>query len=276
MGRKDEILEYCKKSNRKLTAVDIINALYPGKPQPYINSQITELVQEKKLVREDTRPYTVRALYDGEIVNNVIDYTRTHSSKNKVDIPYPSMDEVEKYLNTWKGLENYTLQESALNKLFLKAFPCNTEIEDVLIKVSTLNDFYSTNIFSVYPVAKHIVSLNIDERLNKGDISLVNDLADVTMENGLKKNFYSFATKYCSHHQPEKYAIYDSYVEKVLKHFRNADGFSIFTDFELKDYTVFSRVLNEFRKFYGLEQYNLKDIDRYLWQLGKAKFPKIY
>ena len=47
---------------------------------------------------------------------------------------------------------------------------------------------------------------------------------------GKQKNFYSFATKYCSHHRPYDYAIYDSYVDKVLRHFRNVDGFSDFTD----------------------------------------------
>ena len=183
---------------------------------------------------------------------------------------------MEKYLSGWNELENYTLQERALNKLFFQTYPHNTEIEDVLVKVSVLNDFYSTQIFSVYPVAKHILNLHIDERLAAGDVTLVNEIASVTMESGVEKHFYSFATKYCSHHQPEKYAIFDSYVEKVLKYFRNVDGFSEFSDFELKDYAIFSRVLDDFREFYDLKQYDLKHLDRYLWQLGKDKFPKKY
>ena len=72
---------------------------------------------------------------------------------------------------------------------------------DILLKVAALNDFYSTNIFSVYPVAKHILSLNIDDRLMTGDVALVSDIQKVTI-NGVEKNFYSFATKYCSHHRP--------------------------------------------------------------------------
>lgn len=276
MGRKEEILEFCKKENRKLTAMDIINALYPGKPQPYINSQITQLVYEKKLIREDTKPYTVHVPSDGEIIGEISNYSRGCREKRRVDVPVPCVEEVEKYLKAWDDLENYTLQERALNKLFFDKYPGNVDIEDVLVKVATLNDFYSTQIFFVYPVAKHIVNLNIDERLKAGDISLVNDIASVTMESGVEKNFYSFATKYCSHHQPLKYAIYDSYVEKVLKYFRNTDGFSEFNDADLKDYSVFSRVLNDFQVFYNLKKYNLKDLDRYLWQLGKDKFPKKY
>lgn len=97
-----------------------------------------------------------------------------------------------------KTFSFYVLQERSLNKLFIETFPNNTKIEDILIKASALNDFYSTNIFSIFPVAKHILSLNIDERLKAGDTSLVSEIASVEI-NGKKKVFYSFA-KYCSHH----------------------------------------------------------------------------
>lgn len=279
MNKKDVILDYCKKENRKLTAKEILNALFPGKPQPYINSDINSLVYEKKLVREDTRPYTVHVPAVGEIIGEVPDYSRgsqIRRNKTKMNITTPCVGEVEKYLKAWEALENYSLQERALNKLFLETYPSNTEVEDVLVKVATLNDFYSTQIFSVYLVAKHIVNLSIDERLKAGDLSLVNDIATVKMESGDEKNFYSFATKYCSHHQPLNYAIYDSYVEKVLKYYRNIDGFSKFNDNELKQYSVFCKVLLDFQSFYHLEAYNLKELDRYLWQLGKDKFPKKY
>lgn len=66
---------------------------------------------------------------------------------NKVELPKPTKDEVKKYLAYWDSLENYKLQEDALDKLFFNVCPKNTDISDILIKVSTLNDFYSTNIF---------------------------------------------------------------------------------------------------------------------------------
>ena len=74
----------------------------------------------------------------------------------KIDIPTPSIEQVEYYLQAWNKLENYRLQEDALDKLFLDLCTKNIEISDILLKVVALNDFYSTNIFSVYPVAKHI------------------------------------------------------------------------------------------------------------------------
>jgi len=192
-----------------------------------------------------------------------------------VAVPNPSIEQVEFYLEKWDGLENYRLQEEALNKLFLELCPRNADISDVLLKASTLNNFYSTNIFSIYPVAKHICSLDIDSRLKAGDVTLVRDIQYLTISD-TQKNFYSFASKYCSHHNPLGYPIYDSFVDEVLRYFRNRDGFLEFQDGDLKDYIKFKIILNDFRTFYGLDKYNLKQIDQYVWQLGKDYFPKNY
>lgn len=196
--------------------------------------------------------------------------------REREDIQRPSKDEVLKYLYSWELLENYKLQEDALDKLFYITYPKNNLIEDVLVKVSTLNDFYSTNIFAAYKVAQHIIALQIDERLEKGDVTLVADIAKVRMDNGSLKNFYSFATKYCSHHRPLEFPIYDSYVDVLLRYFRDVDKFFSFKNDELKDYVSFKKILIQFQKFYELDQFNLKEIDKYLWQLGKEKFPKNY
>ncbi|MFQ9514707.1 MAG: hypothetical protein ACLRZ9_02660 [Eubacterium sp.] len=195
--------------------------------------------------------------------------------KVNIKVPTPSVHEVEKYLVKWNSLENYRLQENALNRLFLELCPNNTDISDILLKASTLNDFYSTNIFYIYPVAKHICSLNIDSRLRIGDVTLVDDIKRVAISD-TEKNFYSFATKYCSHHNPIDYPIYDSYVDEVLRYFRNRDGFARFKNDELKNYNCFKSLLIDFKTFYGLDRYNLKQIDQYIWQLGKDYFPKDY
>ncbi|MED0705074.1 PD-(D/E)XK nuclease family protein [Aneurinibacillus aneurinilyticus] len=210
-------------------------------------------------------------LNQGKTANRA--YTR--KKKMDVDVPYPSIEQVEFYLVKWDGLENYHLQEDALNKLFFELCPKNTDVIDILLKASTLNDFYSTNIFSIYPVAKHICALDIDTRLKAGDVTLVGDIQYVTIGD-IEKNFYSFATKYCSHHNPLDYPIYDSYVDEVLRYFRNRDSFSDFQDGDLKDYVNFKGILIDFRAFYGLDKFNLKQIDQYVWQLGKDYFPKNY
>ena len=121
-----------------------------------------------------------------------INYDR--KQKSDIVISRPSAIEVEKYLKSWNNLKNYKLQEDALDKLFFELLPRNEEISDILLKVATLNDFYSTNIFSVYPVAEHILSLKIDERLRQGDATLVNEIQNVAI-NGVTRKFYSFSTK---------------------------------------------------------------------------------
>lgn len=193
----------------------------------------------------------------------------------RADIPSPSIEEVEYWLHAWDELEDYSAQEDAIDKLFYGEFKSNDNLQNILIKCSVLNDFYSTNIFKIYPVAKHILSLNIDERLKEGDATLVNDIAKVNLGDD-EKNFYSFASKYCSHHNPLEFPIFDSYVRKVLKYYRKVDRFAYFDDEDLKDYPKFKEILIAFRSFYKLDKYNLKELDKYLWQFGKKYFPNKY
>lgn len=192
----------------------------------------------------------------------------------KKDLPQgyvPSVKDAEWFLEYWKNLPSYSNQEKALDKLFMGICKRNDNIEDILIKCSSLNDFYSTNIFDIHTVAQHILSLKIDERLGNGDLSLVDEISHVEV-NGKVHTFYSFATKYCSHHNPERYAIYDSYVEKVLVSMNSRDHFMDFKQEELKVYETYMNAIGAFRKCYGLTQYNIKQLDQYLWQLGKWYF----
>jgi hypothetical protein len=191
----------------------------------------------------------------------------------------PSVAEVWAYLEKWDNLSVYAEQEKALSLLFQTTFPKNTELREVLIKCSVLNDFYGTNIYGVFPVARHIVRLGIDERLARGDVTVVGDIATghgILAKSGKEISFFSFATKYCSHHRPNAYPIYDGYVDAVLRYFRNEDGFAAFRNDDLRKYERFKRVICEFQEYYSLEQFTVKELDEYLWQLGKAHFPKSY
>ncbi len=201
--------------------------------------------------------------------------------KKKINIPTPTINQVEEYLEQWKSLENYVAQEECLQKLFTEVYPNNTDLNEILSKVSILNDFYSTMIFSPYSIAKHIVENipNFDKRLNSGDENLVNDLSKVKIS-GSEKNFFSFATKYCSHHKPKDYPIYDRYVLAVLEYFQKKDNYYKLEEVKykelkqnkLKDYPRYKEMIIAFQKYYKLEEYCFKDIDRYLWLLGKEHF----
>ncbi len=195
------------------------------------------------------------------------------TKKTDDNIPTPTVDQVEDYLKKWEQLDDqkYKCQEDSLDWLFKELCPNNTELKDILLKCASLNDFYSTNIFSLYPVAKHILELNIDERLKSYDPKLVSDIQKVSIR-GVERHFYSFASKYCSHHNPDDYPIYDSYVDEVLRYFFKEE-LSLKND-DLKDYDKFKSVILAFKKKFSLQNYTFKEIDRYLWQLGKEYFPK--
>ena len=186
----------------------------------------------------------------------------------------PTVAELKGYLQKWDTLNVYVEHEAALEMLFRDdpVFRLNKDLRHIIVKCAVLNDFYATNIFQIEPVARNIASIkDIDSRLAAGDRSLVGEIAkakDATRSN------YSFATKYCSHHYPELFPIYDRYVADVLMFlhrkfpklvkFKNRDS--------LKDYETFVGAIEDVRQAFGLQDYNYKDIDRYLWQLGKAYY----
>jgi len=188
----------------------------------------------------------------------------------------PSEKEVQRYIEHWNGLESYVDQEHALDELFTSLCPLNVQMESVLLKIAVLNNFYSTNIYDVHTVAKHFMKFDIDKRLAYGDPDLVDDLALVSLKNGKAKHFFSFATKYCSHHKPLLYPIYDNYVAEVLKYFRRRDGFCKFKNEDLLLYPSFKSIIDDFMQFYRLDHFNYKQIDQYIWQLGKEYYKRSY
>ncbi len=190
-------------------------------------------------------------------------------SKMKKGLPQnymPSAAEVERCLDIWNKNEWSLHSENGLKRLFEKVYPANDNLEGVIIKCAALNQIYSTNIFDINSMAMHIYKLKIDDRLNQADLTLVDDIANIEI-GGKHRRFYSFATKYCSHHRPESYPIYDSYVQKVLCCMLNDVKAQ-----EMRDYEVFVKAIKDFKERYGLQHYTLKQIDHYLWQLGKEYY----
>jgi len=194
----------------------------------------------------------------------------------KILLQQPSNRLIDNYINQFKEDERYFLSDRAIINLF-KAFPNNNKLEDILLKISVINDLYSTNILSTFNLAKHIKRLNIDKDLSNGCPQLVHKIATgheirISRSN-TEINFYSFATKYCNWHNRKDYAIYDSFVDKLLWAYKNSDGFDTFKRTDLKDFNKFKQIIENFISFYNLTSHNLKEIDKFLWMYGKEKFP---
>lgn len=252
-------------ADARAALLEALRANSSGNADALISGYVSHLRRFRRFL--DQEPGTVPAAANRRPTGHRNTYT--------VDVPRPSPKQITHYLSRWDELEDYHSQERALNKLFHQLCPENKTIEDILLKAATLNEFYSTNIFSIFPVAKHILDTDIDVRLSNGDLTLVDDLQTVII-NGKERRFYSFASKYCSHHNEHDFPIYDSYVDEVLRYFRARDGFMQFANGELKAYSRFKGILVAFRSYYGLDQFSLKEVDKYIWQLGKDHFPKSY
>lgn len=189
-------------------------------------------------------------------------------------IPTPSPDQVQRYLARWREGDNEKI-DAAL-RIAYEAMPQNNDVGEVGVKVAALNGLYSTNIFGVVQVARHIVSLNIDATLAEHAVNfdLVERIANVEISGRRRRN-YSFATKYCNFHRPDGYPIYDSLVAGVLNTLlQQGETFDTFAPDEQHwgaDYAIWHRSVSRFRTHYGLESFSARDIDKYLWMLAKER-----
>jgi hypothetical protein len=163
--------------------------------------------------------------------------------------------------------------EDALTRLF-GHYPKNTEAADVLLKVITLNDLYSTQIPlygnripTVYEVVDHIVKRRIDSDLDLGSTDLVYDIARTDIHNKIHFN-YSFATKYCSWHRQDLFPIYDSHVDEYLWYSQDRGWIDSFKREELKIYKRLKEIITEFRDRYSLQEFSYKQIDAFLFLEG--------
>jgi hypothetical protein len=153
--------------------------------------------------------------------------------------------------------------------------PRNSEAGEVAVKVAALNGLYATNIYGVTQMARHIVGLNIDPLLATGvpEPNLVENIAVLTQKGKVRRH-YSFATKYCSFHRPDVYPIYDALVVGVLNGLlKQGEAFDTSIPGETwnGDYGVYCRSVLAFRRHYGLEEFSIRDLDKYLWMVAKAQ-----
>lgn len=172
------------------------------------------------------------------------------------------------------------LIEGTLGEL-LDQHRSNRDRKYVFLKVVALNflystriDLYSTKRPDVEDVARHIhdnfneIDAALDARPPK--LEIVDRINSVTVSGKQRRSCFSFATKYCSWHRPESYAIWDSNVKVYLRCLQKQAGFR--ADFKLDGdwkYPMFHGVMADLVKCYGLGEFTLKDIDKFLWLEGK-------
>ena len=190
--------------------------------------------------------------------------------------------DAQKVLKDKSQLRSYELQEKILQHLVTE-YTDHTVPEAVDLKAKLLNLFYSTGIQAMNVMVNKILGVaNIDSRLKKGDLNLVADIAVIQLSDGKKRNNYSFATKYCALHQPDKYPIYDSIVANVLLYLLKNNKIPPYTlrgkkqaendtcknigEYEkaLHDYPYYVKVYDSFCRAYNLSSLSYRDVDFYI------------
>lgn len=164
--------------------------------------------------------------------------------------------------------EPETARAESTLRVLIATCPENAKIEHVLIKVISINALYHARVLDVdlHPLAVHISKIEgLDAKLKRGS----SDAVDAIWRSpGTRRHYFSFATKFCSWHNQEAYAIYDLNMWEALRAYKSKDlGFQ-FKDSECKDYACFHAIVKRFQAAYDLEGYSLKDVDKFLWLVG--------
>jgi len=173
------------------------------------------------------------------------------------------------------------MSEHAISTLFAHR-PVGINDDDYMyIKISMLNDVYSTHLSSSEKDDIVTILRNYIDRFSSEnyDETLVQDICNACGEQ-VGKVPYSFVTKYCSHQNENLYPIYDRYVVTMLRWYRDMRYNNGFNDFsfaessikaEPEQYNAFRNVLVDFMRLFP--GFTFKQMDMFLWSAGKNYFP---
>ncbi|MGB6743229.1 MAG: hypothetical protein WBE38_06175 [Terracidiphilus sp.] len=131
-----------------------------------------------------------------------------------MNLPDPK-SEIDSYAQKFLQDKETERAENTVQEL-IAAFPKNEKIEHVLIKIVTINSLYHARVLDVdlHPFVLHIHRIeNLDGKLAEGNLEVVDE---IWKSKGTRQHYFSFATKFCSWHNQEAYAIYDTYMWEAL------------------------------------------------------------
>ena len=203
--------------------------------------------------------------------------TKAELDKLSVDISAGLIEEYIEKFETENGCDD------AAVKAIFKVFPANSDISQVMAKVTMVNHFYHTRIVdkNIQAVANHICKIpGLDEMLNAGKTEAVGLIAKTP--EGINK-VYSFASKYCSFSKASSYPIMDGISRGVIYVIGKSKGFESLQELEgysqlakyKMDYTEYKKLVDELIRLIPME--SLKDddgtykkIDMFLWKYGKT------
>lgn len=194
-----------------------------------------------------------------------------------LELKTPTAELVNEYLHKYQNDEHYSYEDK-IQKIIKECVYDKEKYETIILTVVVINQLYSTNIYKVYSIADHIYKNRamIHELIDNGDSRAIERIAVghdiVSSKNKKELNFYSFASKYCNYLKPDDFPIYDSYIENMLCFYNKKESFGKFKREDLRNYERFRDTIKQFKEYFKLDAFSLRDIDKFLWLYGKASF----
>src|SRR6478735_1312631 len=106
---------------------------------------------------------------------------------------------LKKYVDAFSDQEMYFVNDIR-NLEFFKENPENSSIESIRMKLSALHDHDLAENYVTEEMIDHILKLQIDSRLQKDDLTVVEDIARLNAR-GKTFNLLHFASVYCNFHK---------------------------------------------------------------------------
>jgi hypothetical protein len=157
---------------------------------------------------------------------------------------------LKKYLDIFKDQEMYFVNDTRNLELFSRT-PSNSKKEDIRTKVSALNDSDVRSHSLEEDMINHIEKLKIDERLKNHDLTLVEDIAKISVQ-GKDYHLLHFASVYCNYHKPDVFPIYSEQYHDFYKKYIVEYKLPLDPN-KLNSYSVFFNALNDLVKRLGLQ-----------------------
>lgn len=149
---------------------------------------------------------------------------------------------LKKYLDIFADQEMYFVNDLRNLELF-KKIPQNTNAEDIRTKISAINDTDISRHAIMDEVIAHMLKLNVDEKIKKGDLSVVEAIASVNAK-GQSYYLLHFASVYCNYHRPDVFPIYSEQHHEFYKRYIAEYKLPLDPD-KITSYDVFSKALDD-------------------------------
>ena len=193
----------------------------------------------------------------------------------------PIEDFVSFCADQFSSLSDIKAGDEAINDAIQRNH-ANIEKWCVYQKLALVSTFYKTPIYNTRKLANHIFVHGemLDRYLSLGDlqaVAIIRQGHNIRTRNNNEWDFFSFASKYACWHEPNKYAIFDRLVAKLLVdlnkqlHFcetpvnrRQFDG--------TNGYACFKDIIDNFSERFNLVSARYKQLDQGMWVWAKCRY----